>query len=163
MLTSPNPGEVRLCEVREPDVDLFFAHQMDPEACRMAVFTPDDPSNRDVFLAKWRKILADPTAVARTIRVSGEVAGHVGLHRWYGEPEVGYWLGREFWGRGIATEALRLLLEEVRFRPLYARVAVRNVASRRVLEKCGFVASTGQQEVFNIQGEMVAEVALVLR
>ncbi len=52
---------------------------------------------------------------------------------------VGYWIGREFWGRGLATQALAELLDVVDARPLHAYVAKNNVASIRVLEKCGFV------------------------
>jgi RimJ/RimL family protein N-acetyltransferase len=51
---------------------------------------------------------------------------------------VGYWLGREFWGQGLATRALAELLVEVTERPLYAYVAKTNIGSARVLEKCGF-------------------------
>ena len=162
MLEPAHLRAVRLCEVREPDLDQFFQHQLDPEANRMAVFTSEDPGDRGAFLAKWRKVLADQTAVARTILVSGEVAGHIVCHRWFGEPEVGYWLAREFWGRGVATGALRILLEEVRIRPLFARVAERNVASRRVLEKCGFVERAAPQYASNVLGVSVVEGALAL-
>jgi len=55
-----------------------------------------------------------------------------------GEREVTYWIGRSYWGRGIATSALRAFLTIDRSRPLHARVAHDNVASHRVLEKCGF-------------------------
>ncbi|MFL5736099.1 MAG: GNAT family N-acetyltransferase [Actinomycetota bacterium] len=56
---------------------------------------------------------------------------------------VGYWLGKAFWGRGIATEALRRFVGELPERPLSANVAEHNVGSIRVLEKCGFVAVGG--------------------
>ena len=54
------------------------------------------------------------------------------------EREVGYWLGREFWGRGIATAALGLFLKLERTRPLVAYISAGNPASRRVIEKSGF-------------------------
>jgi RimJ/RimL family protein N-acetyltransferase len=54
---------------------------------------------------------------------------------------VGYWIGREFWGRGVASEALRQFVAEIEERPLYAYVAVTNVASARVLEKAGFIGA----------------------
>src|SRR5215218_9325330 len=52
-----------------------------------------------------------------------------------GEREVTYWIGRSYWGKGIATDALTAFLAVERSRPLHARVASDNVASRRVLEK----------------------------
>ena len=82
--------------------------------------------------------MGDPTNRLKSILVNGKVAGN--LVSWVdsGRRLVGYWLGREFWGRGFATGALRLFLQEVKTRPLYAHVARENRASRRVLEKCGF-------------------------
>ena len=55
-----------------------------------------------------------------------------------GEPQVGYWIGKEYWGKGVATRALWEFLGHVKARPLYAHVAKHNIASARVLEKCGF-------------------------
>jgi len=83
--------------------------------------------------------MAEPSNTTRTILCDGQVAGNILSWDAADGREVGYWLGREFWGRGIATRALELLLEELRMRPLYAHVVRHNAASRRVLEKCGFV------------------------
>src|SRR5206468_11600108 len=115
---------------------IFLAHQDDPLAAAMAAFPTRDP---EAFFDHWAKILADPTVVARAIVVDGTVVGDI--VGWIEEDrrEVGYWIGRESWGRGYATEALRLLLGEVPDRPVFARAAVHNAGSRRVLEKCGFV------------------------
>jgi RimJ/RimL family protein N-acetyltransferase len=55
-----------------------------------------------------------------------------------GRREVGYWLGRDHWGRGVATAALVAFLGQERTRPLYAGVLPANGGSLRVLEKCGF-------------------------
>jgi RimJ/RimL family protein N-acetyltransferase len=76
-----------------------------------------------------------------------------------GEREVGYWLGREYWGKGIATAALAAYLKVEQQRPLHAYVAAHNIGSRRVLEKCGFtVQSTG-----NIAADGIEETILILR
>ncbi len=89
-------------------------------------------------MAHWARSRANPTGVLRTIVVGGEVAGNVVSWVQAGSRLVGYWVGREFWGRGIATAALALFLDEVTERPLHAYVATSNVGSIRVLEKCGF-------------------------
>jgi RimJ/RimL family protein N-acetyltransferase len=70
--------------------------------------------------------------------VDGEVVGWIGC---FGESqrEVGYWYDRAVWGRGIATAALAAFLDDVTERPLFAHVAVTNVGSAKVLERCGFV------------------------
>lgn len=54
------------------------------------------------------------------------------------EMDVGFWLRRSVWGRGLATRGLALLLKETDYRPLHARAAFDNYASQRVLQKCGF-------------------------
>jgi RimJ/RimL family protein N-acetyltransferase len=71
------------------------------------------------------------------------VLGACGIGRRDGEqPEIGYWLGVAFWGRGYATEAARALIDhafaDLDYDALAAGARVSNPASRRVLQKCGF-------------------------
>jgi RimJ/RimL family protein N-acetyltransferase len=130
------PPDVRLRPVEESDLPIFFAHQDDPVAAAMAAF----PTRAaDAFYAHWAKILADPALFARTITADGAVVGDIVSWVEDGRREVGYWIGREAWGRGYATAALRLVLEIVPDRPMYARAADHNIGSQRVLEHCGFV------------------------
>jgi RimJ/RimL family protein N-acetyltransferase len=126
---------VRLREVEDADLDVFFAHQADREASLLA----DVPSRqRAAFDAHWARIRADPQVLIRTIEVEGEIAGNVLTFIHAGKRVVGYWLGRDWWGRGLATRALAAFLEIVDERPLRATVAHANAASVRVLEKNGF-------------------------
>jgi RimJ/RimL family protein N-acetyltransferase len=128
----------------------------------MAAFTAKDPADRAAFDAHWRKILADERIVLKTILYGEEVAGYIMVHPWFGEPEMSYWLGKAHWGQGIATAALSAFLEIVTTRPLHARVAQDNLASRRVLEKCEFTI-TGEDKGFaNARGEEVDEWILIL-
>ncbi len=128
-------SDVRLRGVIPADLPILFAQQLDPAATDMAAFPARD---EQAFMAHWERILADDSVVNQAIVVDGQVAGHIGSWEQDGEREVGYWLGREYWGKGIATRALGKFLTQVQMRPLYAHVARHNVASRRVLEKCGF-------------------------
>jgi RimJ/RimL family protein N-acetyltransferase len=102
----------------------------------MAVFPARE---REAFDAHWRRVLADDSVTTKTIVHEGEVAGNIGCWEQDGQRLVGYWVGRDFWGKGIATRALEEFVGEVRDRPLHAWVAATNVGSVRVLEKCGFV------------------------
>src|SRR4051812_8284449 len=129
-----------LREVVEADLPVFYEHQRDPEAAAMAAFPPRD---RDAFMAHWTKMLANDSLLTRTVVSDGEVAGNIGCWEADGRMLVGYWIGREFWGRGLATRALAELLDMVDARPLHAYVVKSNVASIRVLEKCGFVEVGG--------------------
>jgi RimJ/RimL family protein N-acetyltransferase len=130
--------DVELREVQVSDLEVFVEQGQDPEAVRRSRFPPRD---REAFLAHWTgRILGDPTVLVRTVTADGEPAGHV--VSWWKEDRrfVGYWLGRQFWGRGIATTALIHFLELEPIRPLYADPYTGNTASVRLLEKCGFEA-----------------------
>lgn len=153
---------VRLREVTAGDLPLFFHHQLDPEANFQAAFVARDPGDRLAFDAHWRRIIADPEIVIRTVEVGEDVAGSIAAFRHEGVTEVTYWLGREFWGRGIATQALTLFIGELSVRPLIGRVAADHHASIRVLLKCGFEQVGTERGFANARGEEIAEVILVL-
>jgi RimJ/RimL family protein N-acetyltransferase len=159
----PSPAShVQLRDVIASDLPIFFKQQLDPTANYMAAFTAKDPTDREAFRAHWAKILADEGITMRTILFEGEVAGYVSTHGWFGEPEVTYWLGKAYWGRGLATQALATFLRVQEVRPLLARAAKDNLASIRVLQKCGFVL-TGETTGFaNARGEEIEEVILTL-
>lgn len=151
--------EILLRDVTEEDLPVFFEHQLDPEANQMASFPARD---REAFTAHWTKILGDDTVTTKTILFDGEVAGNVVSWEQSGERLVGYWIGRQYWGKGVATRALSEFLGHVTTRPLYARVAKHNVASLRVLEKCGFSVSGHDTAPADTGGENVEEVILKL-
>lgn len=133
---------VELRELRAADVAVLDAIQRDRAVTEMAVVTA---RTSEAFAAHLEKIVADPDAVFRVIVVDGEVAGTVGSFV-RGNLQVGYALAPKRWGRGIATIALRLLLDLEKRRPMFAYVAQANAGSRRVLEKCGFVAVDRETE-----------------
>ncbi len=136
-----------LRDVIDDDIETFFEQQNDAEAIRMAVWAPRE---RDAFFEHWRRILSDEDLIAKTIVSGDDVAGNITSWGRDGKRLVGYWLGREFWGQGLATRALAELVAELK-RPLYAEVATTNKGSIRVLEKCGFTVVdtvTEQDETF---------------
>ena len=155
---------VLLRTVEDSDLDVFFALQLDPEANRMAAFTSANPADRHAFDARWSRIRRDEDSLARTIVADGEVAGSIS--RWRDPelpgPEVTYWLGREHWGRGIATAALERFLELASDRPLFGRCASDNLGSRRVLEKNGFVVERQDRGFANARGGEIDELLLRL-
>ena len=101
---------------------------------------------RDEFDKHWAKILADETSLTKTIVADGQVAGHIASFLLDGKREIGYWIDRALWGRGIASEALSAFLRLEQRRPLHAGVAKHNLASMRVLQKCGFSSSKGSPD-----------------
>src|SRR5262245_33887378 len=150
-----------LRELRDDDLPLLYEQWADPVAVHMAAFTAPDHMERDAFERRWSRLRADDTVLALVVVVDDDVVGTIGSWGDPGEREVTYWIGRSYWGRGIATAALEALLAVDRSRPIHAHVASDNVASRRVLEKCGFrVIATGR----GVAGARPAEIEeLVLR
>lgn len=157
-----DPLSVHLRRVIDNDLPIFFEHQRDPVAVHMAAFTVKDPSDRAAFDTHWGRILADDSTLIRTIVVDGQVAGSVFSYGPPGEIEVSYWLGREFWGRGIATAALAEFLKLQNTRPIYARAAKDNGGSLRVLVKCGFVVIGNDKGFANARGQEIEEYLLEL-
>jgi RimJ/RimL family protein N-acetyltransferase len=156
-------SDLLLRDVREDDLPIFFEQQLDSDANYMAAFTAKNPSDRDAFTSHWSKILGDDTTTNKTILFAGQVVGHIASFERLGKPEVSYWIGKEYWGRGLATRALSEFLSQVKERPVYARAAKDNKASLRVLEKCGFKI-TGEDKGFShARGEEVEEFILELR
>jgi RimJ/RimL family protein N-acetyltransferase len=156
---SPTQGGV-LRDMVEADFPILFEHQRDPEANRMAAFPPRD---RDAFSAHWDKVIRNDDVTKKTIVFEGNVAGYIVSFDKEGKRLVGYWIGRDYWGKGLATRALAELIRELTVRPLYAYVARSNVASIRVLEKCGFAMSGSRTEFDEALGEEVEEVLMELR
>jgi RimJ/RimL family protein N-acetyltransferase len=143
----------RLRPVASSDLDTFFEHQRDPVALRIGTLTSRERADFD---AHWAKILADPLGIQRTVECDGAVVGYVGSFIRSGLREVAYWYGREHWGKGIATAALREFLSELHERPLFARVTVEHTASRRVLEKVGFYVEA-KESIMESSGDEVEE------
>jgi RimJ/RimL family protein N-acetyltransferase len=152
-------GEVRLRDVTEDDLPIFYEQQADPEANAMAAFPARD---REVFAEHWAMVLADDSVSKQTILFDGHVAGNIVRFEQSGQPLVGYWIGKEYWAKGIATRALSLFLGQVEVRPLYARVAKHNVASIRVLEKCGFTVAGEEKAFSSAGGDEVEELVMRL-
>lgn len=105
-----------------------------------------------------------------TVLADGRVAGIVGyecgkLNKSH-VAVIGYWYGREFWGRGIATAALKLLLEKAKAAPQIRRIEATafafNTGSRRVLEKCGFVLEATLKDALSKEGKIFDEAVYYL-
>lgn len=126
---------VRLRPAESADLPRLFELQLDPESNRVAVTIPRTP---EAFAANWAGALAGPRPAAWVVLLGGAVVGYISCFPSEGRAHVGYWIDRAHWGMGIATQALRLLLDEVTDRPLFAAAATSNGASLRVLQKCGF-------------------------
>jgi len=163
MESTPDTKSIVLRDVMMSDLPIFFDQQLDPEANRMAAFTRKDPADRDAFMAHWAKILRDETITIQTILFDGQVAGSVLSYvDEDGQREVSYWIGRPYWGKGVATRGLLAFLDHIKVRPLYARVAQDNIGSLRVLEKFRFTRIGEGRGFSEARGQEVEEFLLRL-
>jgi RimJ/RimL family protein N-acetyltransferase len=102
---------------------------------------PYSLADAHAFLAQVNRAAGEPSFAI--VLADGTIIGGCGIHVLSGgEPELGYWIGVPYWGRGYATEAARAVLDHgfgaLGCERLTSRARVSNPASRRVLEKCGF-------------------------
>ena len=151
---------VRLRNFERDDLPRMFDLELDADSNRMAVTIP---RTRAAFDAHWEKCLNDPKNVNRAILFDTLFVGKISCFPMDGEDHVGYWIDRAYWGKGIASRALRLLLEEVARRPLIATVATSNLASLRVLQKCGFVVERVELSPASDRYPECEEAVLVLK
>lgn len=150
---------ITLRDLLPEDLPTLFEQQIGDAANYMAAFISRDPKDRAAFMAHWQKISRDKNIRIKIIIVETEIAGYVLSYPHNGKTELSYWLGEEFWGKGIASEAAKLFLMDGR-KPLYARVAKDNLASLKVLRKCGFEIYGEESGFSNARGEVVEEYLL---
>ncbi|HYG14755.1 MAG TPA: GNAT family N-acetyltransferase [Bacteroidia bacterium] len=154
---------VSLRKSTEKDFEIFFQNQLDEEATYMAAFTPENPFDKEAYMTKWKRLLAGDTVYMQTILLdTGAIAGSVLSFEMRGELLVAYWLGKEYWNKGIATEALKQFLAIQTTRPIYGRAAADNHRSKRVLEKCGFTLHVQEKGFANARKMEIDEVVYVL-
>lgn len=129
------PPLITLRDIDPADLPALFEQQLDPDSNRMAVVNPRDSAS---FYAHWAAIFAQPSIIAKAILADTHLVGSISCFKVHGQDTIGYWIAKEHWGKGFATRALSLLLNQVTTRPLHAHAARSNIASLRVLERCGF-------------------------
>jgi RimJ/RimL family protein N-acetyltransferase len=153
---------VALRSVEDGDLDALFEQMRDPQGIWMAAFTAEDPDDREAFDAHMTRVRSSPDITMRAVICDGRLAGSIASFDAGGQTEVTYWIDRALWGKGIATQALALLLELVPARPVYARAASDNAGSLRVLQKCGFKAIGTENSFAAGRNEKIEETILRL-
>lgn len=155
-------AHIELRELDDDDLDAIFEMMRDRTAVEMAAFTAADPDDRDAFDAWIARQRTAPEVATFVVTEDGGFAGTAATFSADGDREVTYWIARHAWGRGVATDALRILLSREPERPLFARVAAHNAASRAVLEKVGFTEVSRDVEFAPGVGRDVEEIVMVL-
>ncbi|MEP7038849.1 MAG: GNAT family N-acetyltransferase [Acidobacteriota bacterium] len=149
--------KIELKNTNTNDFDVLFNFQTDRDANYLAAFTQKKPTDKDAYIKKYTKLLSDETVNNKTIFINNEIAGSVAKFEIEGEAEITYWIGKDFWGKGIASKALTQFLEIEKTRPIYGRVAFDNIGSQKVLEKCGFKKIGTEKGFANARGKEIEE------
>lgn len=138
----------------ESDAEALYKYASDPEVGPRAGWAPHQ--NVEESLEVLRTLFIGETMWAIVLRGTSEPIGCIGylpqgvsnVPTGDNEVEIGYWIARPFWNRGICTEALQWLVDycfmKLQFNALWGDFFVDNPASGRVMEKCGFQC-TGQE------------------
>jgi [ribosomal protein S5]-alanine N-acetyltransferase len=129
---------ITLTKTTPDDLHSLYQIQLDQDANHMAAFTSESGTDFSLYFEKYAKHLGDPNISMWTIRIEQRIVGSVAKFLIAEDAGITYWIDKEFWGQGIATEALTQLLQHETVRPIYGYVAFDNSGSQRVLEKCGF-------------------------
>ncbi len=151
-----NEPAISLRPTTTSDLDTLFLFQLDKEGGFLAAFMPKDHDDKTAYIEKHNRLLNDPSVNNQTILLENEIAGSIAKFVMEGDAEITYWIDRQLWGRGIATEALKAFLLLETTRPLFGRVAFDNLGSQKVLEKCGF-KKTGTDKGFASARQMEIE------
>ena len=134
---------------KETDAESLYRYAKDPDVGPIAGWPPHTSveNSRDII----RNYFSVPETYAICLKESPEIIGCIGLKLGDAtdmtdrddECELGYWLGKPFWGRGIMPEAAKELIrhgfEELSMRAIWCGYYDGNMKSKRVQEKCGFV------------------------
>jgi RimJ/RimL family protein N-acetyltransferase len=153
---------VALREIKASDLDDIFEQMRDPMSVQVAAFTTEDPNDRLAFDSHMAKVMGASDVTNRAITYDNNLVGTIASFVSEGAREVTYWIDRSYWGQGIASRALVLLLDEVSIRPLRARVASDNIGSLRVLERAGFRRVDTETSYAPARGTEIEETLLEL-
>lgn len=148
---------IDLIKTTESDLEILFEFQLDEEANYLAAFTPKDPSDKTAYIEKFTKHINDPTINMWTIIVDDMIAGSIAKFVMEGNAEITFWIDKEYWGQGIATNALKNFLKLEETRPIRGRAAYDNFASQKVMEKCGFKKTGTDKGFANARGKVIEE------
>ena len=156
------PTSLQLREVLPGDIALFYEHHLELRPLPLDADDADREASRARFMERWDQLLSEEGAFVQTITWDGVPVGYVARFTQKDRPAISYWLGRDYWGKGIATQAVRNFLGRVDERPLFARVAYDNLASIQVLRKTGFEIVGHDRCYSDLHGEEIDEIVLAL-
>ena len=145
---------------RISDVEMMYKNWAnDPDVTKFLTWEPhQSPAATKELLEDWCKEYDSPTYYNWTIQLDDEIIGGISVVT-YSErdesAEIGYCIGKRYWGNGIMTEAakavINYLFTEIGFNRIVIKHAVGNPRSGRVAQKCGLTLEGTMREAFKSQ------------
>lgn len=148
---------IKLEKTTKEDLETLFVFQTNKDGILMAAFTSENPNDKLAYMEKWSSIVDNPEIKMETIKLDTKIVGSVIHFDVMNETNISYWIDQDYWGEGIATNALSSFIKEAKKRPLFARVAHDNIASQKVLEKCNFIRIAKERGFANARKEEIDE------
>ncbi len=155
--------DLTLRPTTQNDLETLFKFQLDKKANYLAAFTSEDPTDKKAYTEKWIRLLTDERITTKTVIEDGTIVGSITKYEMNGNAEITYWIGKEFWGKGIASSALREFLKLETTRPIYGRVAFDNIGSQKVLTNCGFTKIGTEKGFANARMKEIEEFVFELQ
>ena len=155
--------DVILRNTNTNDLHTLFEFQLDEDANYLAAFTSENPADKKVYIEKWTSLLSDEKVNVKTILLDSNIVGSIAKFEVNGNAEITYWIGKEFWGKGIASSALKKFLEIEKTRPIYGRVAFDNIGSQKVLVNSGFSEIGTERGFANARAKEIEEFVFELK
>lgn len=134
---------------RETDAEALFRYAQDPDVGPIAGWEPHDSVENSLEII--RTVFSAPEIYAVVLKDTGEPVGCCGLILYDSlnpsylkpnEAEIGYWIGKKYWGQGLIPEAVRALLargfNDLKLKAVWCVFYEGNTKSKRVCEKSGF-------------------------
>lgn len=159
---------------KESDAEALFKYASDPEVGPVAGWAPHTSVENSLEIICT--VFAAPEVYAVILKETDEPIGCCGImfpdllhtaEMKEGEAEIGYWLGRPFWGHGYIPEAVKTLLarcfSELKLRAVWCGYYEGNDKSKRVCEKCGFKYHHTNRDVVSPMGDIRTEHFYILR
>ena len=152
----------------ETDAEALFKYASDPDIGPVAGWPPHTSIENSLEII--RTVFATPETYAVVLKDSGEPVGSCGimfsnsLHSAemnQGEAEIGYWIGKPYWGQGLIPEAVKALLArcftELNLDAVWCGYYEGNIKSKRVCEKCGFKFHHTNKDIVSPLGDIRTE------
>lgn len=149
---------------KESDAESLFRYAHDPEIGSIAGWPPHASVEESLLVI--RTVFAGPEIYAVVLRETDEAVGSIGLifgddvhsgEMQANEAEIGFWIGKPYWGKGLIPEALSCLLrrcfEDLELTAVWCSYYEGNARSRRVMDKCGFRFHHTEEERTSPLGE----------